>query len=401
MLFDTTVELLGDLACIESLNGGSIQRLFRRDPAAPQQLVPWPLLELGRAGRLGIVSDWFTVGDAPPAPPPPPPAAAPKLRGIGPGEVRLIDGGEHIEIVYGHTGAMAEASRSHQPRPLAGLVPALAAATAHPLEAMAHWLLGVDHGRHGPGRVMMPVPVPGGPLVVWACGLRALRQALFAGTVPRGATWAVADGLTGTTLGFGVSRDEALANWRAAVLAEPPWPVAEPPAEPPPELPEGAILVRGPTSDVAPPEPLPQHVPAAIVPLAPPPATPPPFGSWTTLLGAYGATSFAACKRKRDGFTLIGQAAVLNIDLTELAGTLDRLDAEHEALVDEAYAKHPGPPRRWPVRTTSYTVQPDGRLAWVGSAEQPAWHAGELDGDLVAARVVRQLRVDGTQPPTA
>jgi len=97
VLFDAAAAQLGESGWHETENGGAIRRLFRRDPVDPKQIVPWPVLELCIGGRFGVVTDWMPVGDVPlaatepPSPPPPPP----KLRGLGPGEIRLVDGVEH------------------------------------------------------------------------------------------------------------------------------------------------------------------------------------------------------------------------------------------------------------------------------------------------------------------
>jgi len=393
MLFDAVADLLGAAAWHETKNRGAIRRLFKRDDNAPQFVVPWPLLELNTAERFGVVTDWIPMGDAPP-PLPPKPTPAPRLRGIGPGEIRLLDGPEHIEIVYGDTGAKVETCRSHHAEPLAGLVAAAAGSASHPIELLARWFAARDLGRHGPGRVLMPAAMPHGADGVWHRGLRAVRKALFEGTAPRGSTWAVADGLTGTAPGFGASTDEALVQWRDAVVARPPWPKDEKAPEPPPDVPPGAMLLVGPSPDVPLPGRVAENVPAVLVPIGREPDAPPAFGSWQALLGTTGATSFAACKRKREGFVLIGQRVLGAVDFTGLAAEMDRVDVEVEMHTREAYANAPGGVRRWPWRTTTYRVLEGGRLAMRGSSEQPEWHAGDLDGDVVADAVVRQVRVE-------
>lgn len=238
MLFDAVAAQIGDAAWRETANGGATRRLSRRDPIDPSQIVPWPVLELSIGGRFGVVTDWMPVGDVPLAatdPPPQPPP--PKLRGLGPGEVRLVDGDEHVEIVYGDDGAMLGTCRSHHPRPLAGLAPALAAEGANPIELLARFIGALDPSRHGPGRVFMPAAMPHGVEGVWRCGLGALRRAPFRDGVPRGANWAVAAGLTGTVLGFAAAREQALRRWRAAVAARSPWLEPKTVPEPPFEVP--------------------------------------------------------------------------------------------------------------------------------------------------------------------
>jgi hypothetical protein len=402
MLFDAVAACLGEAAWQETANSGALRRLFRRDPVDPAQIVPWPVLVLSIGGRLAVVSDWMSVGDAPLDVPAPQAAPPLKLRGLGPGEIRLADGDEFIEITYDDAGSKLETCRSHHAHPLAGLAPALAAAGANPTELLARYLAALDPSRHGPGRVLMPVAMPHGAAGVWQCGLRALRRALFDDGMARGVRWAVADGLTGTALAFGATREEALARWRAAVATRSPWPErrppAQPPAEPPTDLPPGTMLIRAPSPDVPMPDAVPGNVPAVLVPLAPAPADPPASGSWTALLGARGATSFAACRRRREGFTLIGQHVLAAIDLDGLAAEMDRVDEEHEARIAEALANTPGGVVRRPCRTTSYHVREAGRLVFDTGGEGDAWHAGELDGDVVAHRVVRQRWVRPRRP---
>jgi hypothetical protein len=393
MLFDAVASQLGDAGWRETANGGKVRRLFRRDRIDPTQIVPWPVLELSIGDRFGVVTDWMAVGDAPLAAQPPKAAPPPKLRGLGPGEIRLVDGHEHIEIVYNEEGSKFETCRSHHAHPLAGLAPALAEG-GNATELLARFIAALDPDRHGPGRVLMPAAMPHGAAGVWCCGLGALRRALFGDGAPRDARWAVADGLTGTALGFGATREQALLRWRAAVVERSPWPEPGPESEPPSEVPPGAMVIRAPSPDVPMPDAVPENVPAALVTLALPPAGPPGFGSWTTLLGALGATTFAACRRKRKGFTLIGQHVLAAVDLDRLDAEMDRIDESHEARFREVIASTPGGVERHPYRTTTYHVRDDGRLAFDGSNEQPVWHAGDLDGDVIARRVVRQRWVD-------
>lgn len=394
MLFDVVAAQLGDAGWQETANGGTIRRLFRRDAVDPTQIVPWPMLELSTGERFGVVTDWMPVGDRPVEAPAQQSAPPPRLRGPGPGEIRLLDGDEHIEIVYDDEGSKCETCRSHHPHPLAGLAPALAAEGGNPIELVGRFLAALDPRRHGPGRVLMPVALPHGAAGVWRCGLRALRRALFSDSEARGAGWAVADGLTGTALGFGATREEALARWRTAVASRSPWPEPKRVAEPPSDLPPGAMVIRAPSPDVPMPAAVPDNVPAALVPLALAPADPPGFGSWTTLLGAHGATSFAACRRRRKGFTLIGQHVLAAVDPDRLDAEMDRVDEGHEARFREVIARTPGGVERWPCRTTTYHVRDGGRLAFDGSHEGAAWQAGDLDGDEVSRRVVRQRWVE-------
>ena len=114
---------------------------------------------------------------------------------LGPGEIRIVDGDEHIEIAFNEEGAKFETCRSQHAHPLAELAPALASAGANSTELLARFVAALDPGRHGPGRVLLPVAMPHGAAGVWQCGLQALRRALFSGGANRGGCWAVADGL--------------------------------------------------------------------------------------------------------------------------------------------------------------------------------------------------------------
>ncbi len=393
MLFDAVVDLVGDEGWQETENRGATRRLFRRDPDDLTRIVPWPVLELRFGSRNIFVADWMGLGDVVPVEPPPPPPP-PKIRGLGPGEIRIVDGPEYIEIAFNEEGAKFETCRSHHAHPLSGLGPALAATRGNPIELLARFVAALVPGRHGPGRALLPVAVPHGVAGVWQFGLHAMRRALFS-NVSRGAHWAVADGLTGSAVAFGASCEEALSSWRGALAANPPWPKPREVEEPPEEVPEGAMLIRGPSPDVPMPERVPANVPVAIVNVEAMPASPPSFGSWVALLGARGTTSFAACRRKRNGFTLIGQGVLRAVDLDRIDGEMDRVDEEHAARMREMVGDVPGGDVRGPCRTTIYRVGDGGRLALEASSEGAAWHAGDLDGDVIAHRIVRQRWADG------
>ncbi|MBK8098780.1 MAG: hypothetical protein IPK26_16830 [Planctomycetes bacterium] len=392
MLFDAVVDLLGENGWQETANDGAVRRLFRRDRQQPSLIVPWPLLELTFGSRTILNVDWMGLGDLPIVEPPPPPPP-PKLRGLGPGEIRIHDGEEYVEIAYSEAGAKFETSRSHHAHPLAAVAPAIAAGGGNPIELLARFVAGLDPGRHGSGRVLLPAAMPQGAAGVWQCGLQALRRALFAGDVDRRADHAVADGLTGRALGFGVGRAQALSVWRAAVAANPPWPEprpATPIEEPDPEQHPGAFLIRGPAPDVPMPDRSPDNVPAALLGLASAPSTPPSFGSWVPLIGAFGSIGFAARRTRRRGFTLIGQHVLAVVDLAQMEADMDRVDEVQEERLRAALANAPGGGKRWPCTTAVYRVGEHGRLAFAGSTEGPAWDAGSLDGDVIAHRVVRQ-----------
>ena len=117
------------------------------------------------------------------------------------------------------------------------------------------------------------------------------------------------------------------------------------------------------------------------------------FGAATTLTHTAGE-GHAACRRKRRGFTLIGRAVLAAVELERLDAALDRLEEAEEERFRAIIAQTPGGVRRYACRTRSYHVRDDGELVFDSAAEGPEWHAGALDGDVIARRVVRQRWVD-------
>ncbi len=73
------------------------------------------------------------------------------------------------------------------PAAFAALLPALARGTASRLELLAEYVASLDVARHGPARVICHVPRPGGIEGMFLAGRAAIREALFAGRVPKDA----------------------------------------------------------------------------------------------------------------------------------------------------------------------------------------------------------------------
>ena len=315
MLFDVVAARLGGAAWVETCNGGTRRFLFRR--AAPgSTVVPWPLVTLDLRGRVGLV---VTIA-GPEGEPPPRTGRVPKLRNLGPGEVTLHDGGESVTVTYGDDGRWKECTRGGPPSVLHGVLDALAPKSAMPAELVAAFVTGLDVARHGPGRVHLPAPLPGGAVGAWGRGLSALREALFEARIPWDARWVAVDGFVGTAVAWGGTGEAALAAWKETVewvKPRPPTPRA-PPAPSPEEGvevasdPEGggfgvAVTMRGPSSDVEMPEASPETTPAVLVPLPPRPERDPPLGEWRRLVGGKGATGVFALRRDEGGFTLVDE----------------------------------------------------------------------------------------------
>lgn len=410
MLFGMVADLLGEKAWIETQDGESTRTLFRREAAGSRWIVPWPLLSVTRGGREGpspVLTAIPGVYEEPTIRPGP----APKIRGLGPGQITLHDGPEHVNVCYGGDGRWFECSVSSPPRnALAGVVAALAAKTASPTEIVASFVAGIDLGRHGPGRVHLPVALPHGAQGAWNCGLFAIREALFEDRVPAAAPWIAADGWTGRAIAWGETRDAAIDAWRAELARVRPFPERpQPPAEPLPEpsaeqsFEDGQLSFRvtlhGPSSDVPWVAPTLENSPVAVLPIAEMPASLPSLGMWTRLLGAYGTVRSAALRRDRQGFTLVGDRVLDVVPHDGLDARLDAADRDYDARPLPRFERPPGfpepPPTDCSVRTYRLIDEGTGRAAtpFVASSGRSAgFRASGLDGDRLRWSAVRLRR---------
>lgn len=341
MLFGMVVDMLGDAAWVETWNGEQSRTLFRRDAPGSNWIVPWPLLSVSRGGREGP-SPILTVVPGVYEEPPSRPGPVPKIRGLGPGSLTVHDGPESVTICYGGDGRWFECSVSRAAQEaFASVVAALAAKTASPTETVASFLAALDVGRHGPGRVHLPIALPHGAQGVWNCGLFAIRDALFEDRVPAGARWIAADGWTGRAIAFGPTRDAAIHAWRSEVARVRPFP--EKPKEPPGPLPEPSVeqhfdgeslsmhaTLRGPSSDVPWVDPTLANSPAVVFQVPDAPDNRPSFGVYTRLIDAFANFRLALIRREKRGFTLVGDA-LFGQDLRELDSRLDAADREWDA----------------------------------------------------------------------
>jgi len=403
MLFDMVVDILGEESWIETANGGAIRTLFRREAAGSLHVVPWPLLSVSRGGRDGpspLPTGVPGVFEEPPKRPGP----APRLRGLGPGELNVHDGPHRATVTYGGDGRWFETCRSASPEALSGVVPALAARTATPVELVADYVASLDPGRHGPGRVFLPVPLPGGARGAWNCGLFAIREALFDGGDPGASGFMAADGWTGRARACGATREAALSAWREEVARVRPFPVKpKPPPEPLPEpsvehgVTEGGFYfrgtLRGPSSDVPRVEPEVENSPAAVLPVGGRPGVPAPVGIWTRLVGCYGTVVPVALRWEPEGFTLIGDRLLDGLDLLELEERLaaaDRDAPELPARPAELGPKIPLGSTR--VRTYRFAAEVTGApldAPAVSTSWSRGFHARDLDADRLREAVVR------------
>lgn len=415
MLFAQVLDLLDDAAWVETANGEESRTLFRREAPGSPWIVPWPLISVARGGREGP-SPIMTAVPGVYQEVPLRPGAAPKIRGLGPGQLTLHDGPHSVTICYGGDGRWFECSISSG-EALAGVVPALAAKSASPVELVASFVAAIDIARHGPARVHLPVPLPWGAQGVWNCALGGIRNTLFQDQVPGDGRWVAADGWTGRAIAFGPTRDAAVAAWRAEVERKRPFPEPTPAFEMPDPSPEshveqefdgehfsirGVLFGGGAKSDAPPVEPTPANSPVAVMPVAELPDTTPAFGGWVRTIDRWGGPRLAALRRERRGCTLVGDA-VLGQDLTDLDHRLDAADhawdAEHAARPDTKLELPPGfpepPPTDTSVRTYRIIDERTGArrdAACTSAGRSAGFDVRGLDGDLIQCRVVRMRR---------
>ena len=408
MLFDMVVARLGDRAVVESAGGETQFSIYLREGSGSDAIIPWPLLRLGTRGRLSTV----VMVSAPPGTPdepPPRPGEAPKLRGLGPGEILLFDGPDRVTVTYGKDGRWMETSRSADPDVHADVVPVLSRGSAQATELLAEYMTGIDLARHGPGRVLLPAPMPGGTDSAWRSGLYAMRDALFDDRIPPDARWVVADGFAGTSLAWGATRKEALTAWGIEIEREQPKPdIPEQPTQKKPDRLErkqeasGAYVISGrlsgPSADVPWPEFIPENTPAVVLPLEP---CPHPTIAWAPrvrLLGGHGGTSHALLHRTLDGCTLIGEQLAEILDLDAIEETLDSADATSPLLPAERtdWPKHLPSLNSRTVTYEFFDVQTHDPIApRIGGVRQShGFVTRELDGDQLQSKALRQHWID-------
>jgi hypothetical protein len=284
-MFEQAVEAMGGAGWVETRGGGKERRLFRRDAARPELIVPWPVLVLRLVGRpppfplggnLGEASPFsFETPEVPE--PPERTGEPPRITGLDPGEIEVYDGPEYVIVSYKDDGRWFETTRSESKDSLASALEALGSESAHPIELLSGFVASLDPGRHGPGRVLLPAPFPDGVEALWERGRGSLQGALFSDRVPADAAWLAADSLTGEAIAWGATPEDALASWRAAVERTRPWPAR--PEAPPRDLAEdeaeeqGLLQIRSLNPDVPMPARAPENTPGVLVPLEP---LPPP-----------------------------------------------------------------------------------------------------------------------------
>lgn len=386
-VYDAVEAALGEAGFVDPDGGATRQALFPRDAAG--WLVPQALVQLNA-----------DEADAP-RPPGDLPRIAPRRfpgrgrlilsDGIGRFEVGYDDRGLKYETVSGGSGVIDSPAAEDlpyridpravppTPRPLSLLCRPDLPVEGVDRAILTDWILALDVPSAVPARVWMPVPVTGGVDTVAQLGLDAIRRALFLSAPPSGARFAMADGLTGEALAFGVTEEEAFAAWQRAVWRvkprrpDPKPAVGLPAAPPPPPARPGErverfdVLVRARPSFVPPAAPIPETTPAVRVPL---PAT------LEALPSAFVAAGFSRrllaldrrgatvefFERRGDGHALLVNALLADrLDLARLDDDVSAaIDAAAPWMGSDCFAHH-GP--RLEVRR--FMRRPDGQLQLV------------------------------------
>ena len=408
MLLDMVRVRLGADAVLEVLSGGNLRLLFRR---ARHGFVPWPLVRFTRGADRIVEMPWLSLfgdheswkGDPPAPPTPPPPKPLLALRGLGPGRLTLYDGAEYVQIAYGADGRAFETARSVDSEAHHPAARALASGAAGSAELAADYVAGIDHGRHGAGRVHYPVELPCGLQGAWNVGLWGVRRALFEGPIPVGARWVVADGFAGTTVAWGPTRDAAFQAWRESVQRAQPVP---PPPPPPRELPEQdpddlespeeafapkVVPVPVPQPPVPWPTPALENTPAALVPI-PVLAKPPPLGTWSFITTERGSVVPMVRRDDEDGFTLLEERVLRAVDLAEVDRALDDLEVRGESNVAAPWGRD-----AYTFRLATYRVL-DGAGAptaprYAHGQSGPRFDSANLDADGLRGAVTRFRRL--------
>jgi hypothetical protein len=329
MLLEAVTAALGNRAHIETANEGQRTQIFVRDRSDREWIVPWPLLQFSRGRRLAhiIGAEGPPTDATPPAGDGPPP----RLRHLTAGELAISDGIHEVAFTYGEDGRVAEVMRSGPEESLAAAGEALGRGSGNAVEVLADHLAGLDIGRVGPGRVLLPPTCPTTVGGAWSVSLSAIRDGLLDGGVDPSARRVGADGYVGSVLRMGADRREVFGRCREGIERLRPCP----PKPKPPPTPEamaemgveGFFMLTGPTPDAPRVEPSPENTPVGMTSLAPLPDAPPPFGCWMHLLDDRGASSAAIMLREESGLLVVGARALrVPFDPASLHAMLDDAD---------------------------------------------------------------------------
>ena len=323
--------------------------------------------------------------------------------GLGDGETRLC-------VNYGRDTRAVDVVGPLDAAMFASIEAALAAGNDSRLELLAAWVAGLEVGRYGPARVVVPRPTARPPQGAWVIGRSGIRRAIAAGRAPVAASWAVADGVAGTAVAFGATRDEALASWREVVARVRPTPPPPPPQPEPgttfeptswaPEREGLHVELRG-RADAAGEVPFdgsPAAIPAAVVPLSAARDDASVGGAWERFLGDRGATEYALRVPRGRGYQLVGEALAGKVDLASLDGARRRAQRGGPGPeLRKAWAARSGVELTTSIRwfrcvdaATGAPCPPTVQL----SAQTPAFDAATFDADALRHSIVEVSPID-------
>lgn len=397
-LVTLVIDTLGERAHIVSSGEGRTRRVYLRDAAG---VVPWPLVSLSVADPETLdAEEADAAADAAESwkgPETSTPSGFVEMRFHAvPAALSLWDGPVDVSVNYERDGKWRDGTGPIDPGIVAAMTAAIGTGADSRLALLASWIARIDSGRHGPARLVIPHPMSGGPEGVWGCARRALRLALAEGRAPAEACWAVADGVAGTAVAFGPTRDAALASWREVVhRVRPTPPPPSAPLEPgttfePPSMPGdgprffASFSAQSSGWDAPVFHPSPETTPAAVVPLEAIHAGAVSTGVRTRLLGNWGTTEHALRLPRPGGFCFVGEALADRVDLSALAEARrrDRRNAPNAAMRRALEAQTGVELRtslRWFRCLDAATGAPCAPIVHQ-SAQVPEFDPGDLDG---------------------
>lgn len=351
LLFETLSARSARTAVLSSANRGSDLRLFRRDPAHPETVVPWYWL------RFSVWSP-SAAGEAG-AP------ASPVPRGRGPGRLEIRSDTSRLEFLYDDAGAIHETSRGGPNGLWLELAHAVREAEGNAFEALIDAVANTTTEHAGPNRLLAPRPCPHSIEHAFGIALGAVREACFERELAPEALWIAADGFAGSIVVAHSEREVALALCREAIAREKPRP--KPPQPSPMPMPEelaalgmeGELYhVQGPVHDDASVPPGVDNTPILLTPLEALPQRPSPLATWERLLDAHGKVSIVAARRDRRGTLIASPRALARLVPSQVDAALAA--ADRRELVSGHFAIHPP----WPA-----SLPPLRSQIWVYAVE--------------------------------
>jgi hypothetical protein len=271
--FEATAARLQRSGWIDPSGEREHRRLHVRDPEDARAIFVRPMLALRVAGGImtGPTISTRPEGEAPVVPidapegwlpgqpywdlPEPPADVIPKGADMHGGQFRIADGEAYYAVRYDAKGVKFETSErggDHMAAYLFGatrpwqLDPTVEPPQAPPIrlllrddldvqgwptERLAEALARLADGNHTPARVLLPEDLPGGVVGCWHRAQEPLRRWLWQ-QPPEWHGWVAIDGLDGSAIGHGASREQAERACRAAIATAQPRHTVAPPMDP-------------------------------------------------------------------------------------------------------------------------------------------------------------------------